>query len=200
LKRLILLTLAVAVLLVCGLVGWRAWSAFRPSPLPPVERFRAGCPDPNAAAKIHVDYPGPTEDQTVGDLAAMADAVLIVARETNRTARVERSDSGLPLTIYEFVVRESVKGNDSTGEVVGIARLGDRDQHEDGFPRPGLGEQFLVFLKWVPDLKAYEHLYGPETFRIVNGEVQPMSRVFRHLSGRKLGDLLPKLRKAVRGS
>ncbi len=94
-------------------------------------------------------------------------------------------------------MRQVVKGEFHEWDRVKIARKGGRGTYEPEFPRPGLGEQFLVFLKKRPDLQAYAHVYGRVAFRVVWGELQSMGPLYRDVTGRKVWDVVKELRRGV---
>jgi len=199
-KRQGLLIIGAVITIATGAAVWRTSVLFRSDPLPPVHVPQPERPDPDAPGELCVDGSGPGPNETIDDLIGKADAVLAVRLVTNRTDRVDLGPfpATLAYTIYDFTVLESVKDNFRAGDSVRIARLGGRGSYEDGFPRPGLGEKFVVFLEWFPKVKAYQHLFGPATtFRIVNGELQPMSWHFRTLQGRKAADVLQELRRVA---
>jgi hypothetical protein len=144
---------------------------------------------------VNVEYVFPA--QNVADLFKDADAVLWVGLQTSRTDRVDFGQ-GNDFTIYHFTAWESVKGAAHRGDTVKVARVGGPGCWEPDFPRPGLGEQFVVFLRWFPEAKAYRPMYGPlTTFRVVNGRLQPMGGAYQHLSGREVQDFLRGLREGA---
>ena len=101
-------------------------------------------------------------------------------------------------TIYSFTVRTAIRGTIRPGDIVRIARAGGRQTFDDHFPRQGIGEQFVVFLKRVPELGAYSHRYGPATtFRIMNGSIHPIWRYFKANLGRDTKDFVQELRRMV---
>jgi hypothetical protein len=196
-KRSVLLSVGVVAVIAGSVVAWQVSVELDPGQLP-----LAGVPqpmrlDPDAAGPIYVERSGPDRRQTIQDLVGLADAVLVVRLETNRTDRIDfgQPPARLSETIYDFTVLESIKGDIGVRTIVKVARLGGRGSYEPEFPRPGLGEKFVVFLKCDTDTKTYRHIYGPETIRVVNGELQPMSRVYRQLSGRDVRAFSQELRR-----
>jgi hypothetical protein len=116
---------------------------------------------------------------------------------TNRVDRVETRVSpshAIPYSIYDFTVREVVKGAFRSGDSVKIARIGGRGSYEPEFPRPGLGEGFLVFLRTFPEVNGFRHLYGKVAFRVVDGELQSMGQMYREVTGERVRDVLQELR------
>ena len=97
-------------------------------------------------------------------------------------------------SIYDFTVREVVKGAFRSGDSVKIARIGGRGSYEPEFPRPGLGEEFLVFLRTFPEVNGFRHLYGRVAFRVVDGELQSMGQMYREVTGQRVRDVLRDLR------
>jgi hypothetical protein len=191
-RRQIVLVASAVIGIAVAAAGWRAWVLLRPVPLPPVGTARPEPPGPCVFDPLYRSPP-----QNVADLLKDADAVLWVGLQTIRTDRW-----GPPgpdeYTIYHFSVWESVKGAARRGDTVKIARWGGPECWESEFPRPGLGEQFLVFLQWFPEAKAYRHMYGPmTTFLVLKGRLQPMGVTYEQLAGREVGDFLRELREGT---
>jgi hypothetical protein len=191
---------AIIIVAVGGATVWRSWSTPPQPPLSPIEGRQVSAVDPDTPGPIYVDAIGSGENATTEDLLGRADAVLWILLDNNRVVQVDTGHypSVLSFSVYEFRVRGTVKGDFHPGDIVRIARFGRRGSYEPDFPRPGVGEQFLVFLKWSRDLKAYEHLYQRLAFRVVTGEVQPMGSEHRELSGRMIGDVVRDLRRLVK--
>ena len=103
----------------------------------------------------------------------------------------------IPYSIYSLTVREVVKGDFRFGDTVKVARTGGRVSYEPEFPRPGLGEEFLMFLRKRPEMQAYVHLYGRVAFRVVYGDLQSMGPLYRDMTGRKVRDVVQQLRGEV---
>ena len=188
----------VAVLAAAAGGVWLASLAYRTTPLPSVGVPRSEAIDPDASGPVFVEYVAPAPGTTPVDLVARADAVLTVILTNNRVDRVDiggRPPHGMSYSIYEFTVREVVKGAFREGDSVRIARVGGRGSYEPEFPRPGLGEEFLVFLRRFPEVNGFRHLYGRVAFRVVHGELQSMGQMYREVSGHMLADVLRELRK-----
>ena len=191
------LALALVTLLALGSASaslvWFRWSD---TELPAVATPPTNVdPEPGEVAIIHVDRwaPFPVGGSVLG-LASQADAILIVRLEAEPEYAVVGSTRW---TIYPFHVLQIVSGP-GNGGTVKIGRLGGRRTWEDGFPRPGLGEEFLVLLKWWPPLHAYVELYGPEgCFRVVNGRVHPVGHLSPSLLGREVTALVTDLREGL---
>jgi hypothetical protein len=214
---------AVGVLLVVGgsAFGWRTWARWSAIELPAVLGPKATAIDPDAPGLINVERVGLPRSATIGDMVREADAVLVVQLYTDVTERhVTQWKSSVPAvqpqspmmlmalrnpapapppptlrTIYSFKVRQTIKGAMREGDTVRIAREGGRQTFEDDFPRPGVGEKFVVFLKWWTDVGAYRHHYGPlTTFRVVNFRIHPVGRSFEKLLGRREDQFIRELR------
>jgi hypothetical protein len=185
------------VLAAAGGGVWLASVVYRPTPLPPVGVPKSEAVDPDAPGPVFVEYMAPAPGTTLIDLVAEADAVLVVMLRTNRVDRVETGGSPphrSTYSIYDFTVREVVKGAFRSGDGVKIARIGGRGSYEPEFPRPGLGEEFLVFLRKFPEVNGFRHLYGRVAFRVVDGELQSMGQMYREVTGQRVRDVLRELR------
>jgi hypothetical protein len=195
-KRQALLWAGVVVLAAGGGV-WLVSMASRQTPLPKVGVPKSEALDPDAPGPVFVEYVAPAPGTTLNDLVAEADAVLTVMLRTNRVDRVETGappSHGMTYSIYDFTVREVVKGAFRSGDSVKIARIGGRGSYEPEFPRPGLGEEFLVLLRAFPEVDGFRHLYGRVAFRVVDGELQSMGQMYREMTGRRVQDVLRELR------
>ena len=221
-KRHIAFGVGLLLIVVGGVVAWRAWTKWSAVALPPVgvavtqsEPF-----DPDAPGIFYIERMAPPPSATLGDMLREADAVLVVQLYTDVTERhvtelkdisvvqprtpMERMAGVGPVvavprladyrTIYSFKVRRVIKGAMRPGDTVRIAREGGRRTFEDDFPRPGIGEQFVVFLKWWPEVGAYRHHYGPmTTFRIVRSRIHPMGQRFENQLGRREDEFVREL-------
>jgi len=215
-RRYVLWAIGVLLILAGAGLGWRAWVESTTTSLPPVAVPKPEVSDLDAPGEIWVDGSAPGPNDTLEVVARQADAILVVRLGTDVSEHVDLGPSRTtstqrvgvfatpppppPMrhTIYSFGVREAIKGEMRLGERVKVARLGGRQTFEDDFPRPGVGEMFVVFLKWVPELGAYSHLYGPATtFRIVNGSIHPVGRYFKVALGRDAKGFVQELRKMV---
>jgi hypothetical protein len=193
-KRRFVLVACAVLGLAGGAAGWWAWVLLRPTPLPPVNVARAE-PVKSGPCVIDVYYKFPPKK--VAELFRDADAVLWVGLQTSRTDHVDFG-RGDYWTIYHFTAWQSAKGAIGRGDSVRVARLGRLECWEPDFPRPGLGEQFVIFLRWFSNAEAYQPMFGPTTtFRVVNGRLQPMGLTYRELSGRKVEDFLRELREGA---
>jgi|SRR5450759_654251 len=199
-RRYVLWGIGVPLIVVGSAYAWTAWARWSAIELPVVGVERpevAATIDPDAPILINVERMVPLPSATLGDMLREADAVLVVQLGTDVTERhVTEWKDGPPThrTIYSFTVRQAIKGAMRPGEIVRIAREGGRQSFEDDFPRPGIGQQFVVFLKWWPEVGAYRNHYGPlTTFRVVNFRVYPMGQFFQNQVGRQEDDFVREL-------
>jgi len=199
-RRSIIWPIGMVLILVGAGYGWHAWMGWRTITPPPVAALKPAVPDLDAPGELNVEYGAPKETDTLEDVARDADVVLVVRLVTDRTEQKEPGSQPATMryTIYTFHILEIIKGALHAGQNISVARFGGRLNFEDVFPRPGLGETFVMFLKWSPTVDAYENIHGPETtFRVVRGTMQPMGWHFRRQQGRKVEDVARQLRRIV---
>jgi len=206
--------IGLLIIVVGSAVGWREWARWSKVELPAAGV--AAALDPDRPMVMYVDGMAPSRSTTLADMVRDADAVLVVQLLTDVTERrvvdtwpgglkaskaqspMQRLASPAPppfhYTVYSFYVHQAIKGAMKRGDSVRIARRGGRQTYEDNFPRPGVGEKFVVFLEGEPHVGAYQHLYGPvSSFRIVYGRVCPMGHLFEKQSGRSEDEFVREL-------
>lgn len=191
------LACAGVVLLVASTGVWLVSRAYREAPLPRVGTPASQAVDPDASGPIFVEYVAPPLGTPLRDIVAEADAVVTVMLTTTRVERIDlplSPNHPTPYSVYDFTVRDVVKGDYRAGDSVRIARIGGLGSYEPDFPRPGLGEEFLVFLKRFPEVNGFRHLYGRLAFRVVDGELQPMGSRYREVTGRRVEEVVRELR------
>jgi len=155
-RRYVLWAIGVLLILAGAGLGWRAWVESTTTSLPPVAVPKPEVPDLDAPGEIWVDGSAPGPNDTLEVVARQADAILVVQLGTDVSEHV---DLGTPPgtlrnTVYSFNILQTIKGPFRVGERVRVARMGERRSFEHDFPRPGLGETFVVFLKWWPSAGA----------------------------------------------
>ena len=192
-RRHFALGVVALVILVGSAFAWRAWAKWSAVALPPVG-VAAAQPepfDPDAPGIFNIERRPPPPSATLGDMLRAADAVLVVQLRTDVTERHVTQLRDLSVvqprtpmeslagvgpvvavprladyrTIYSFMVKRAIKGAMRWGDTVRIAREGGRQTFEDDFPRPGVGEEFVVFLKWWPEVGAYRQLARDDSER-----------------------------------
>jgi hypothetical protein len=220
-RRVLWAIVVLIIVVVGGAFAWTAWARWSAIELPVVGAEPAPeAIDPDAPILINITRVAPPASSTIADMRQVADAVLVVqlltdvterhvtewgSRRTVRPRSPMEAMAGIGRaidiptpptyrTIYSFTVRTAIKGTMRPGDIVRIAREGGRQTFEDDFPRPGIGEQFVVFLTWWPDVGAYRHLYGPATtFLVMNGDIHPMRRYFAAQLGRREDEFVREL-------
>ena len=167
------LTTAGALLLAAGLFfAWRMVNDVGPLPSPATGEWRADDAEPG---HFHMD--GGDAPPTFNEMIRKADAVGMVRMDSADTEEIKRQKaSELAYTGFHFTVVQPVAGDLRGGAQVVIWRSGRRVDIEDFYPRPKLGEMFLIFLKHSYDRGGYYPAYGKYgTYQVLGGVLHDVS-------------------------
>lgn len=152
--RLALTALALALMMIFGWGQWKAWSTVD---LP--EPFRADWERRPAPSVFHTD--GGVRPATLVEMLRNVDAVVLARMDGAETDEVRLSGPrGLSYTGFRFVVLRAVTGGLREQEHIAIWRVGMREDREESYLRPELGQTFVLFLRGFRAAPGYEPYYG----------------------------------------
>jgi hypothetical protein len=142
-----------------SVAGWRQWSAWNTIVLPePVKANWEVRPGPSV---FHTDGGG--RPATLSEMLRNVDAVVVARmnRDQIDEVKVGRTPDNLAYrTGFRFTVVEVITGELTEGDPITIWRLGKREDTEEFFLRPKLGETFVCFLTRSRFASGYEPVYG----------------------------------------
>jgi hypothetical protein len=164
--------LAIAALALAGsvLFGWRQWRVWNTTPLP--EPVRAGwelAPRPGPGV-FHTDGGG--RPATLKEMMEAMDAVVLARMDSPETEETREGQPGrwLYYTGFRFVVLRAVTGPHREQEHITVWRLGMRDDTEEFYLRPEIGQTFVLFLQRFRSAPGYIPFYGRYgTYQVTGG-------------------------------
>lgn len=153
--------------------GWWLWTFRSDAPLPePVGVDENLHPAPGV---FHTDGGG--RPATVDEMLQRADAVVLakmVSEETDEI-RVGPPRHGMFYTGFRFLVIDGVPGSPRKGDPITIWRLGQREDREELYLRPTLGQSYVIFLNRFPNAKGYEPKFGRYgTYEVNDGKLHQL--------------------------
>jgi hypothetical protein len=167
--------LTATALLVVALsgVGWWLWTVVGDVPLP--EPIRVDEYVRPAPVVFHTDGGG--RPDTIAEMVQRADAVVLAKMVSNETDEIR---VGLPryrqfYTGFRFLVIDGVLESPQKGDSITIWRPGQREDREEFYLRPTLGQSFVIFLKHFPNAKGYFPTFGRYgTYEVTDGKLHQL--------------------------
>ena len=151
--------LAMSALALTGLMlfGWCQWTSWSAVDLPePVRADWVRRPPPSV---FHTDGGG--RPATLVEMLRNMDAVVLARMDSAQTDEVRLSGPyGLYYTGFRFVVLRSVTGGHREQEHITVWRLGMREDREELYLRPELGQTFVLFLQRFRAAPGHLPYYG----------------------------------------
>ena len=154
-RRLAWLAMTPLVLAGLTLVAWRQWRTWNTLLLPePVQTDWEHRPRPEPGV-FHTDGGG--RPATLQEMLRAMDAVVLARMDSARAEEVRLSGPGnLYYTGFRFVVLRTVVGGHLEQEHITVWRLGMREDREELYLRPELGQTFVLFLQRFRAAPGYE--------------------------------------------
>lgn len=167
------LTATALLVVALSAVGWWLWTVVGDAPLPePVRIDENVRPAPGV---FHTDGGG--SPATIDEMLQRADAVVLakmVSKETDEI-RVGPPRYGLFYTGFRFLVIDAVLESPRKSDPITIWRLGKREDREEFYLRPTLGQSFVVFLNHFPNAKGYVPTFGRYgTYEVTDGKLHQL--------------------------
>jgi hypothetical protein len=163
-------SVTVTALLIVGLsaIGWWLWTVTDDVALPEPARV-----DENVRPKpgvFHTDGGG--RPDTIDEMIQRADAVVLAKMVSEQTdeIRVGPPRASIYYIGLHFVVIDAVLGPPRSGDPITIWRIGQREDREELYLRPTLGQSFVIFLSRFPNAKGYVPTFGRYgTYQVTDG-------------------------------
>lgn len=162
--------LAALLLVAATAAGWRQWRVWNTIRLPePVRADWELTPRPGPVV-FHTDGGG--RPSTLKEMLGAMDAVVLARMDNPETeeAKTGQARSRRYYTGFRFMVMQAVTGHVREGEHIIVWRLGKREDREEYFERPELGQTFVLFLRRFHAANGYSPYYGKYgTYAVTNG-------------------------------